>query len=242
MIKKLWSRARDTIGRSSPKLQSNPPADTNAPSSNSTEPDINQEAERSIIIEQSNLAVTFFGLPTSISVAEQQAIAKEVLQHFAQTSPKAVGYEAGDILHRGYFFVEHNHLRQQVNYELKVLRFLTAMQIYKEALDLVRNQQVQGTLDSEVADITQKHLRTLAQQELDHVRGTPPTPTSPKFSATDSTGSTRELMSSASEVSSHDEPTPQLLPEEIAGKLSDYGKESSDGNPNQRPSEGRISR
>jgi MFS superfamily sulfate permease-like transporter len=114
--------------------------------------------------------VTLDGLPKGIASSDQDRIFSEIIGHHLSQIDQSQVIQPNTIIGNGHFYIIQDQNRVKVSYELKVLRFLTAMQVYGEARDWLRNQQQEGQLDSTVVSITEDFLREQAQKELARVR------------------------------------------------------------------------
>lgn len=166
------------------------------------------DADDTSRVRQGNIELTLFGLPSNVNMEERQRIVIEVLQHFAKTHKREENYQVGQIAQRSAFFVEFNGERKKVEYELRILKFLTALQIYREALDWVEMHQVQGKLDSEVANITEKHLRSLAQKELDEIRRVQPKQNINSISTNNSSTPSESVDDQSNPIQEHQDGNP----------------------------------
>ncbi len=118
-------------------------------------------------LENDNLSLTLWGLPTDINPSQHEEIFDAVAQHSARKFADR-SFSSGDVIDTHEFTVKIEEKLYRVRYELKALRFLAALETFRDAIQWIHQQP---NMDNEVAHITEAHLLRELRNEYESTFG-----------------------------------------------------------------------
>jgi plasmid maintenance system killer protein len=118
-----------------------------------------------IIKLSDDIQLTVKGLPSELPPEKRNAILESLVRNTLSRLPQR-GYEKGENIYRGQASLKLNEQTYDIIFSLDAIRVLTALQIYKEAFDVINEGAKEGTYDLELAELAADYIKQSAWDEV----------------------------------------------------------------------------
>lgn len=112
-----------------------------------------------------DIQLTVKGLPSELPPEKRTEILESLVRNTLSRLPQR-GYEKGENIYRGQASLKLNEQKYDIIFSLDAIRILTALQIYKQAFDVINEGSKEGIYDLELAELAADYIKQSAWDEV----------------------------------------------------------------------------